>query len=86
MIVGINSVEDKVKILANKFGLTVGSWRLNYLGLLSDNPRTLKFLGLVVEKIEKRLGGWKRAHLCKGYENGNGSHLRKRDKAARPKT
>ena len=82
---GINSVEDKVKILANKFGLTVGSWPLKYLSLLGYNPRT-QFLGLVVEKIEKRLGGWKKARLCKGYENGNGSHRRKRDKAAGPKT
>lgn len=59
---------------------------LKYPGLLGDNPRTQKFLGLVVEKLEKRLGGWKKARLCKGYENGNGSQHRKRDKAAGPKT
>lgn len=62
---GINSVEDKVKSLANKFGLTVGSWPLKYLGLLGDNPRTQSFWDWWLKKLKRDLVDGKKPVFAK---------------------
>ena len=53
--------------LTNHFNLLVGTRPREYLGLpLGDNSGYLVFWDPVVEKLEKRLAGWKRAFLSKG--------------------
>ena len=66
-IVGIHSNEEKVLNVANTLGCEVGCWHLKYLGLpLGGNPKSINFWNLVVEKIQFKLQGWKRAFLFKG--------------------
>ena len=45
----------------------VSEWPLSYLGLpLGGNPKTIGFWDPVVERISRRLDGWKKAYLSLG--------------------
>ncbi|RVW72815.1 putative mitochondrial protein [Vitis vinifera] len=45
----------------------VSEWPLSYLGLpLEGNPKTIGFWDPVVERISRRLDGWKKAYLSLG--------------------
>ncbi|KAM1060262.1 hypothetical protein TB1_024191 [Malus domestica] len=66
-LVGINSDGEKITRLASSWGCEVGSWPMKYLGLpLGGKPKSIKFWDPVVEKVELRLQGWKKAFLSKG--------------------
>ena len=66
-LVGINSNGSNVERLAEMLGCGVGSWPLKYLGLpLGGNPRSVSFWNPVVDRVEKRLEGWKKAFLSRG--------------------
>lgn len=63
---GINSLWEKMNALTNHFSLLVGTRPREYLGPhLGGNPGYSVFWDPVVEKVEKRLAGWKRAFLLK---------------------
>ncbi|KAL5578918.1 hypothetical protein UlMin_011360 [Ulmus minor] len=48
-------------------GCEKGSWPMKYLGLpLGGNPISAEFWNPVIEKVGKRLDGWKKAFLSKG--------------------
>ena len=48
-------------------GCEVGAWPIKYLGLpLGSNPRKINFWEPVVNKVAKRLDGWKKAFLSRG--------------------
>lgn len=58
---------EKMNVLTNHFSLLVGTRPREYLGPhLGGNPGYSVFWDSVVEKVEKRLAGWKRAFLSKG--------------------
>lgn len=66
-IVGINCAEDKVERLANQLGCSMGGWPLTYLGLpLGGNPLSESFWCPVIDRVRKRLDGWKKAFISKG--------------------
>ena len=45
----------------------VGAWPIKYLGLpLGGNPRKIDFWESMVNKVAKRLTGWKKAFLSRG--------------------
>ena len=50
--------------LASVLDCRVSEWPLSYLGLLlGGNPKTIGFWDLMVERILRRLDGWKKAFL-----------------------
>ncbi|KAL5552484.1 hypothetical protein UlMin_039885 [Ulmus minor] len=58
---------QKVHTILNFFSMCSGSWPMKYLGLpLGGNPNSTEFWNPVVEKVGKRLDGWKKAVLSKG--------------------
>ena len=53
--------------LASVFYCRVSKWPLSYLGLpLGGNPKTIGFWDPVVERISRRLDGWKNTFLSLG--------------------
>lgn len=67
VIVGINSEEHKLNYFASLLGCEIGVWLLRYLGLpFGSNPVSLEFWELVVDRVMKRLDGWKRPFLSRG--------------------
>jgi hypothetical protein len=65
-IVPIGGVED-VERLANLLGCWVASLPMTYLGLpLGASYKSTSIWNGVIEKMERRLAGWKRMYLSKG--------------------
>ncbi|KAL5550775.1 hypothetical protein UlMin_000951 [Ulmus minor] len=59
--------EEDVQALASEVECKNGSWPMKYLGLpLGGNPNSADFWNPVIEKVGKRLDGWKKAFLSKG--------------------
>ena len=66
-ILGINTRQELLPSLALIFYCRVSEWPLSYLGLpLGGNPKTIGFWDPVVERISRRLDGWKKAFLSLG--------------------
>ncbi|KAL5538556.1 hypothetical protein UlMin_042562 [Ulmus minor] len=66
-LVGINLEDEEVRVLTTEVGCEKDSWPMKYLGLpLGGNPNSAEFWNPVVEKVGKRLDGWKKAFLSKG--------------------
>lgn len=52
--------------LVSIVGCESGDWPLKYLGLpLGGNPKAVEFWAPVLEKVEKRLDGWRKARLSR---------------------
>jgi hypothetical protein len=65
-IVPIGRVEE-VERLANLLGCRVASLPMTYLGLqLGSSYKSKSIWNGVIEKMERRLAGWKRMYLSKG--------------------
>ncbi|RVW41858.1 putative ribonuclease H protein [Vitis vinifera] len=65
-ISGINTRQEMLSSLALVLECRVSEWPLSYLGLpLGGNPKTIGFWDPVVERILRRLDGWKRP-ICLG--------------------
>ncbi|KAL5545070.1 hypothetical protein UlMin_008854 [Ulmus minor] len=65
-LAGIHMEDEEVMALAAVVGCEKGSWPMKYLGLpLGGNPNSTEFWNPVVEKVGKRLDGWKKAVLSK---------------------
>ncbi|KAL5569671.1 hypothetical protein UlMin_026246, partial [Ulmus minor] len=66
-LAGIHMEDEEVMALAVVVGCEKGSWPMKYLGLpLGGNPNSTEFWNPVIEKVGKRLDGWKKAVLSKG--------------------
>ena len=66
-ISGINTRQELLSSLTSIFYCKVSGWPLSFLGLpLGGNPKTIGFWDPVVERISKRLDGWKKAFLSLG--------------------
>ncbi|KAK9154956.1 hypothetical protein Sjap_002436 [Stephania japonica] len=66
-LLGINIPVTQVVETANAIGCKIGGWPLTYLGLpLGRSPLSRTFWDPVLQKIAKRLDGWKRGFLSKG--------------------
>ena len=66
-ILGINTGQELLSSLASVFYCKVSEWPLSYLGLpLGGYPKTIGFWDLVVERISRRLDGWKKTFLSLG--------------------
>ncbi|KAL5545374.1 hypothetical protein UlMin_005061, partial [Ulmus minor] len=66
-LAGIHMEDEEVMALAAVVGCEKGSWPMKYLGLpLGGNPNSTEFWNPVVEKVGKRLDGWKKSVLSKG--------------------
>ena len=66
-ISGINTRQEMLSSLALVLECRVSEWPLSYLGLpLGGNPKTIGFWDPVVERISRRLDGWKKAYLSLG--------------------
>ena len=71
-ILGINRSKEMVSRLASSMDCQEMDWPLSYSygGLpLRENPNTKGFWDSVVEKVARRLDGWKKAFLSLGGEN-----------------
>ena len=67
IISGINTRQELLSSLALVLDCRVSEWPLSYLGLpLGGNPKTIGFWDPVVERISRRLDGWKKAYLSLG--------------------
>ncbi|KAL5575498.1 hypothetical protein UlMin_017197 [Ulmus minor] len=65
-LAGISLTEEEVGVLASEAGCEKGSWPMKYLSLpLGGNPNSTEFWNSVIEKVSKRLDGWKKAFLSK---------------------
>ncbi|KAG6710844.1 hypothetical protein I3842_05G022800 [Carya illinoinensis] len=65
-LVPVGNVRN-IRQLANTLGCKVSSLLMNYLGLpLGVASKAKSFWDTVIEKIERRLTGWKRLYLSKG--------------------
>ncbi|KAG2411395.1 hypothetical protein I3760_Q000600 [Carya illinoinensis] len=65
-LVPIGEVSN-IRHLARTMGCKVSSFPMTYLGLpLGSASRTIAVWDSVIEKIERRLAGWKRLYLSKG--------------------
>ena len=63
-IVGINTNQEMVSWLASVLDRQENKWSLSYLGLpLGGNPNSIGFWDSVIEKVARRLDGWKKACL-----------------------
>ena len=59
-ISGINTRQELLSSLVSVLDCRVSKWPLSYLGLpLGGNPKTIGFWDPVVERISRRLDGWK---------------------------
>ncbi|RVW60988.1 putative ribonuclease H protein [Vitis vinifera] len=66
-ISGINTRQELLSSLASVLDCRVSEWPLSYLGLpLGGNPKTKGFWDPMVERISRRLDGWKKAFLSLG--------------------
>ncbi|WJZ91182.1 hypothetical protein VitviT2T_010279 [Vitis vinifera] len=66
-ISGINTGQELLCSLTSVFDCKVSEWPLSYLGLpLGGNPKIIGFWDPVVERISRRLDGWKKAFLSLG--------------------
>ena len=66
-IVGINTNQEMVSRLASILDCQETKWPLSYLDLpLGGNPNSIGFWDPVVEKVARRLDGWKKAFLLLG--------------------
>ncbi|KAL5550481.1 hypothetical protein UlMin_000657 [Ulmus minor] len=66
-LAGIHMEDEEVMALAAVVGCEKGSSPMKYLGLpLGGNPNSTEFWNPVVEKVGKRLDGWKKSVLSKG--------------------
>ena len=66
-ISGINTRQEVLSSLALVLECRVSEWPLSYLGLpLGGNLKTIGFWDPVVERISRRLDGWKKAYLSLG--------------------
>lgn len=66
-LAGIILEDEEVRVLAIEVGCEKGSWPMKYLGLpLGGNPNSTEFWNPIIEKVGKRLDGWKNAFLSKG--------------------
>ena len=66
-ISGINTRQELLSSLTSVFYCRVSEWLLSNLGLpLGGNPKTIGFWDPVVERISRRLDGWKKAFLSLG--------------------
>ena len=69
-LLGINIDEEMIQHWASFSGCKVGLWAIKYLGLpLVGNPRKIDFWDSMVSKVTKRLYGWKKTYLQRGYVN-----------------
>ena len=69
----INVNQESLTCLASSLDCRVSEWPLSYLGLpLGGNPMTISFWDPVVDRISRRLDGWKKAHLSLGGVGGVG--------------
>ena len=67
IILGINTDDDLIHSMSTLSGCEVGVWPIKYLGIpLGGNPRKVDFCEPVVNKVAKRLEGWKKAFLSRG--------------------
>ena len=67
-IVGINFQNQKLIDLASLVGCEIENWPLKYLGLpLEGKPRKTDFWTLGLEKVERKLDGWKKPCVSKGW-------------------
>ena len=67
-ISGINTRQELLSSLTLVLDCRVSEWPLSCLGLpLGGNPKTIGFWDLVVERISRRLDGWKKAFLSLGW-------------------
>jgi hypothetical protein len=65
--VSINRLIEDVEGLANLLGCQVASLLMTYLGLLlGASYKSTSIWNGVIEKMERRLAGWKRMYLSKG--------------------
>lgn len=65
-LVGINTEVERLERQADEQGCEVGTWPMKYLGLpLGGSPKRASFWNPVVEKVEKRLEGQKKAFLSR---------------------
>ena len=63
----INISHDQTSKLASLLDYVVFEWPLSYLGLpLGRNPNLISFSDLVLDRVFKRLNGWKKAFLSLG--------------------
>ena len=63
-ISGINTRQKLLSSLASVFYCGVSQWPLSYLGLpLRGNQKTIGFWDPLVERISRRLDGWKKTFL-----------------------
>ena len=66
-IVSINTNQEMVSQLASILDCQETEWPLSYMGLpLGGNPNSIGFWDLVVEKVARRLDGFKKACLSFG--------------------
>ena len=64
IISGINTRQELLSSLALVLDCRESEWPLSYLGLpFGGNPKTIGFRDLVVERISRRLDGWKKTFL-----------------------
>ena len=60
-LLGINIDDALIQNWAIVFNCEVGSWPIKYLGLpLGGNPCKIDFWEPMVNKVAKRLAGWKK--------------------------
>ena len=66
-LVGINLDDNLADTFASRMGCGVGSWPIKYLVLpLGGNLLSLEFWRPVIEKVARRLDGWKKGFLSRG--------------------
>ena len=66
-LLGISLDDNMVDNFASELGCGIGSWPIKYLGLpLGGNPMSIEFWRPVIEKVAKRLDGWKKGFLSRG--------------------
>ena len=64
---GMGVDDEIVASIAYSLGCEVGLWSTKYLGMpLGGNPCCGDFWELVINKVAKRLDGWKMTFLSKG--------------------
>ena len=67
-IVPVGEVNN-LNALANILQCRVGSLPMKYLGMpLGTSFKTVSIWNPILEKMEKKLSGWKRLYLSKGWE------------------
>ena len=60
-------IVHNIDLLLNVLGCKLGSLAMKYLGLpLGANFKDKSIWNLIVEKMERKLAGWKRLYLSKG--------------------